>query len=166
MKGQIQTGELIMVIMIVMVLIIMGLVGYASFRKSGAEETQMDFAELRTVDVAQEIIGMEELKCSQSRESSSQCVDVLRIESFVGMMEGLPATSPVSNFYSNKFGPVKIEITQVYPAPVFPQPAYWLLYDGTPIEFTSATPLQLPVYLYDPVEQHNAFGYVTLVRYS
>ena len=160
MKGQIQTGELIMIVIVVTLMLVIGIALYGSFKMGALEEDIREKESLNAVELAQEAISMQELACSYSEGASSNCIDLYRLEVLTERIKGANTNSKFYNYYRSKFGAARIEVSQVYP-----EERYWLIYNQS-LNRASENQIRLPVFIYDGLQKKNRFAVITVVQYT
>ncbi len=154
-----EVGELIMVAIIVVILLVIGFVGYSLFQTQSLQESGEEFASLSTIRLAQEVASMQEIRCGFDKETSSECIDRYSLTAFSKRLNETGPESDLYNYYRSKFGAALITVQQVYPSK-----KRWVVYNQS--GGAGQIPVQLPVYIYDPLHKNNSFGVLRVVRFT
>jgi hypothetical protein len=113
-------GETIAVLLVFFVLLFLGIMFYSRMQSNKIRETVQEIEEQESVDIAQKIQFLPELKCTSSDVSRSLCLDYLKAKSFSNISKDNTA------YYQSIFGSTKIEYAEIYPTLT----NYTLLYEG------------------------------------
>lgn len=155
-KAQIQIGETIAVLFVFFILIAVGIVFYVKVIKSNLESEKQDLSQLGSVAIAQRVMFMPEIQCSQDVvEEITNCIDILKLES-------APSTIRENELYYYdllEFGDVSI--SQIYP-----NDARWALYSRKTKDFNNRFVTNVPISLFDPITRKNGFGVLTIETLS
>ena len=166
-RGQIQLGETIFIVIFILLIIIFGIVFFSGAEKEELQKQQTKYAELSTVSLAQYATSLAELSCSKKGVEDLSCYDVRKLEAFANLLNDSEKIDITREYYFTQLGNAKLEIEQIYP-----YPDYILLYDNKIYPETGefmqedGKPVLVPLTLYDPVTRQNAFGVMTITKYT
>ncbi|MCK5107832.1 MAG: hypothetical protein KAQ83_03835 [Nanoarchaeota archaeon] len=138
-KAQMKMGETIAVLVVFFMLLFFGLMFYSKIQSNQIKETVQEIEEKASIDVAQKIQFLPELKCTSADVTRSLCIDFLKAKSFANISKDNTA------YYQSVFGSTKIEYAEVYPLLT----NYTLLYEG-PSSNNYLTTF-IPVSLFNPI---------------
>ncbi len=156
-EGQLQSGELVMVVMVVMLILIIGLVLYYSVKQEALKQSYYELQSLTAAKVAREAVYLKEVACNYASETVPNCLDKLRLDSFATMTKALEPNSREDKYYRSLFGAALIKVEQVYPSR-----EGWVLYNKSLTG--ERTPVMLPVSIYDPLSKTHGLGFLTMVK--
>ena len=157
-RAQIQSGELIMIVIVVMMFLVMGLVGYANFQERNINQVSQEFESLAAVELAQQALSLQEMKCGFAVETSDQCVDLYRVRELSSLLADTELSSSLFTYYRSVFGESRIIIEKIYPE--------YELFEIYDIGEGDENPIRIPIYIYDPLTKENTFGVITVVKYT
>ena len=150
-KAQIQIGETIAVLFVFFILIAIGLIFYVKVIQGNLELEKEELSQLKSVGIAQRVMFLPELQCSEDNIIIDNCIDVLKLESANNIMR----TNEL--YYYDLFEYSEINITEIYPSE-----AKWNVYSRKTGEFNSKFVTNVPVSLYDPAARKYGFGVMTI----
>ena len=85
-KSQIQMGETIVVLFIFFMLIIIGFIFYTKIIKGKIELEKEETSQFKSIEIAQKVMFMPELQCSEDSIIIDNCIDLLKLESAQELM--------------------------------------------------------------------------------
>ena len=138
-KAQMKMGETIAVLLVFFILLFFGIMFYSKMQTNKIRETVQEMEEKESIDVAQQIQFLPELKCTFSDVTRSLCIDYLKAKSFANISKDNTA------YYQSIFGSTKIEYAEVYPELT----NYTLIYEG-PTSNQYLTTF-MPISLFHPI---------------
>ncbi len=147
--GQIESGEMIMVVLIVTVLLFFGLFAYAQFQQDSVQQEERELEELNVLRTAQSAASLRDIACAYAEERDTACIDRVRI----AIVNETRYSPP---YFEERFGRSRLTVHQVYP-----RNATWTVYNGTLDD--DATAVQIPVEIRDPLTRRTGFGYLEAV---
>lgn len=145
-KAQMKMGETISVLIVFFFLLFLGIIFYSNIERRDIQKKANEIEESASVDIAQTIQFLPELKCTSEDATRALCIDSLKLSAFANISSGKKA------FYQSVFGNTKIEITEIYPnysfnssAPIGQDSGYFLVYEGPKSDeyFTTFIPVSL-----------------------
>ena len=154
-KSQIQIGETIAVLFVFFILIVMGFLFYVKVIKSNIEIEQEELSQLRSVGIAQRIMFLPELQCSEDNIVIDNCIDILKLDSAQSIMKENEI------YYYDLLEFSEINISQIYP-----DEAEWNVYSRKTENFRSKFVTNVPISLYNPATRKHGFGVLTIETLS
>ena len=154
-RSQIQIGETIAVLFVFFILVIIGFIFYVSVIKGNLESQKEEASQLRSIAIAQKIMFLPELQCSEDNIIIDNCVDILKLKSAQGIMRENEL------YYYDMLEFSEINISQIYP-----DEAEWGVYSRKTEDFTNKFVTNVPVSLYDPITRKHGFGILTIETMS
>ncbi|MBI2557970.1 hypothetical protein HYW20_01500 [Candidatus Woesearchaeota archaeon] len=150
-KSQIQIGETIAVLFVFFILVAIGFIFYVKVIQSNLEQEKDEASQLRSVGIAQRVMFLPELQCSEDNIITDNCIDVLKLESAKGIMKEKEL------YYYDMFEYSSINITQIYPTE-----AKWSIYSKETDDFSSKFVTNVPISLFDPAGRKYGFGVLAI----
>ena len=150
-KAQIQIGETIAVLFVFFILIIIGFIFYVNVIKGNIEQEKDELSQLRSVAIAQRVMFLPEVQCSQDNIIIDNCIDVMKLEAAHGIMKQNEL------YYYDLLEFSNITISQVYPNEV-----KWNLYSRKTSDFKSKFVTNVPISLFNPATRKYSFGVMTI----
>ncbi|MDP3766219.1 MAG: hypothetical protein Q8R04_06935 [Nanoarchaeota archaeon] len=154
-KSQIQIGETVAVLFVFFILIIVGFIFYVNVIKGNIELEKEELSQLRSVGIAQRIMFLPEVQCSEDNIIIDNCIDILKLDPAQNIMR----ENEVYYYDLLEFSNVKI--SQVYP-----NEANWTLYSRKTDDFKNKFVTNVPISLYDPTTRKHGFGVLTIETLS
>lgn len=155
-KSQIQTFETISVLFIFFILIGIGAIFYVRIYKSNLEVTKYGYSQSKSVAIAQRVMFMPELQCSEGKVIKDNCIDVLKLE----------AAKEVINsneiYYYDLLEFSEINVTEIYPSTNLPKTIYTRRINKPISSFLT----YVPVSLYNAATRTYGFGILSIETYS
>ena len=150
-KSQIQIGETVAVLFVFFMIIVVGLIFYFKVIKSNVKIEQEELYQLRSVSIAQRLMFLPEVQCSENNLIIGNCVDILKLEAAQDIMKRNKL------YYYDLLEFSEINITQIYPDEV-----KWTIYSRKIGNFTNRFVTNAPIALYDPGTRRHGFGILTI----
>lgn len=150
-KSQIQIGETIAVLFIFFILIIIGFIFYVKIIKGNIELEKEEMQQLKSVGIAQSIIFLPEVQCSEDNIIIDNCIDILKLTSAESIM------NENELYYYDMLGFSDVTIRQIYP-----DEAKWSIYSRKTQSFRNKFVTNVPLSLYDPITRKHSFGVLTI----
>jgi len=148
--------ETIAVLAVFFILLMLGFIFYTKVIKSGVEEEKEENIQLSAIKIAQQAAALPELQCSQNNVIKDNCVDRLKLEVADNIMQ-----SPENEiFYYDKFSFSKITVEEIYP-----NTKEWPLYDRPLDDYTHTLVTHIPISIFNPENDENAFGLMEVESY-
>jgi len=154
-RAQIQMGETIAVLFVFFVLITIGFIFYVKVVKSNIEQEKDEFSQLRSVGVAQRVMFLPELQCSEDNIIKDNCIDILKIDSAQSLMKENKV------YYYDLLQFSEVSISQIYPVE-----AKWEIYSRSLEGFKSKFVTNIPISLYNPSTRRYGFGVLAIETFS
>ena len=147
--------ETIAILFIFFILVFLALVFFFGVMKVSVDEEIEESNELSSIETAQIASSLPELQCSQNNILESNCIDILKLENSVSVIN--------TTNYFNLFAYSKITVKQKFPDPA----NNWTLYEREPNEDDyDIRPTYFPISLFDPKTQNYYFGVMTIEVYT
>ena len=147
-------GETIAVLFVFFVLIMIGLIFYVRIIKGNIENDKEEASQLRAIGIAQRVMFLPELQCSEDNIIRDNCIDWWKLESAKKLM----AENQVDYYDLFEFSDIKIY--QIYPGEEIVD-VYSRKMDNANKFVTN-----VPISLYIPATRKYAFGVLTIETYS
>lgn len=155
-SSQIQIGETIAVLFVFFILIVIGFMFYARIIKGNIEIEKEELSQLRSVGIAQRLMFLPEIQCSQDvEEEITNCIDMLKLDSAQSLMKEKEV------YYYDLLEFSDVNIFQIYP-----NEAKWSLYSRKTDDFKDKFVTNVPVSLYNPIAKRYGFGVLTIETLS
>jgi len=150
-KAQIQIGETIAVLFVFFVLIIAGFMFYVKVIKGNLEVEQEEQSQLKSVGIAQRVMFMPEVQCSDDNIITDNCIDILKLSIAQSVMKENEL------YYYDLLEFSNISIVQIYP-----DESKWNIYSRRTGDVKSEFVTNVPVSLYNPMTRKHGFGMLTI----
>ena len=153
-KSQIQMMETIAVLFIFFILVVMGFVFYAKIHKGNLGQQKEESVQLNAIEIAQRASSLPELQCSEDNIVNDNCIDLLKLEAAYGIMLNNP------EYYYDRLLFSKITVKEIYP-----DNHEWDLYNRPLDKFSDKITTNIPISLFDRIENKNSFGIMAVELY-
>jgi len=154
-KSQINMLETIVVLMVFIIFILLVISFYVKISETKSNLGRDENVELDAIKIAQKISYLPELQCSQDNIVAENCIDILKLA-------GLKDVIAENEFYYfDLFSFSKITINEIYPFD-----GHFILYDRSLDEYSFKTVANIPILLFDPLNNKNTFGVINIEYYS
>jgi len=137
------------------ILIIVGFIFYVKVIKGNLEMEKDELSQLRSVGIAQRIMFLPEVQCSEDNIVIDNCVDVLKLDSAQQLMKDNDI------YYYDLLEYSDVSIVQLYPSE-----AKWSLYSRKTDDFKNKFVTNVPMSIYDPAIRKHGFGVLTIETYT
>ncbi len=154
-KSQIQIGETIAVLFVFFILIIIGFIFYVKVIKSNIELEKEELSQLKSIGIAQRVMFLPEVQCSEDNIIIDNCIDILKLDSAQSLMKENEI------YYYDLLEFSDVNILQIYP-----KETKWNLYSRRTTDFKNKFVTNVPISLYDPVTRKHGFGVLTIETLS
>jgi len=160
-KAQIKMGESIIILFIFFILVVFGLVFYASISKYTSGQAAVEAEEMNVENIQKEIRFLSEIQCTESGNTRFDCYDIGKI---IATQEAIQ--EHYDYYAQNVFLQTNISFVEV-----FPNNDEWILYElifteDNMMNVKGGSAFQIPVTLFDPIEDTYNFGYVSIMVYK
>ncbi|MBI4452410.1 hypothetical protein HY637_03200 [Candidatus Woesearchaeota archaeon] len=153
-KAQLQTFETIAVIFIFFILVGIGAIFYARIQKSNIGITKYEYSQSKSVIIAQRVMFMPELQCSEDKISRENCIDALKIDAAKKIM----GSNQIYYYDLLEFS--EINITQIYPSSSVPKPT--TVYSRKLEKPGSSFLTYVPISIYNSTTRIYGFGVLSI----
>lgn len=151
-KAQVQIFETMGVIVIFFIIVFIGFIFYGRMVKDDINKERYEASQLRSIAIAQRVMFLPELQCSDDSLVKENCIDILKLESAITEMGNN------KEYYYDLFEFSVVDIARIYPYGKKWPPVY----SNRPNDFRSSFNTSVPVSLYDPVAKSYGFGIITI----
>ncbi len=155
-KAQIRIGESIAILFIFLIFIGIGFGFYGKIQKSSFSSQQEENVDLQAIGVVQRASFLPELQCSSKNVVVDNCLDILKVEAFDGMIKKNPE---LATYYYDRFGFSAISVEKIYP-----NREEWVIYNNT-INDSSNIFTPVPISMYDAKTGNYYFGALKIRYY-
>lgn len=150
-KAQIQMAETIAVLFVFFILVVIGFIFYVKVIKGNIELEKEELSQLKSIGVAQRVMYLPEVQCSEDNIIIDNCIDVLKLDSAQKLM------TENEVYYYDLLEFSDISISQIYPGS-----AKWNIYSRKTSNFKSKFSTNVPISLYNPNTRKHGFGVLTI----
>lgn len=154
-KGQIQIGETIAVLFVFFILIVIGFIFYANVIKGNIEQEKEEISQLKSIGIAQRVMFLPEVQCSEDNIVIDNCIDILKLDSAQKLMKEKEI------YYYDL-----LEFSDVTIARIYPDEARWSIYSRKTEDYKNKFVTNVPISLYDPTTRKHGFGVLTIETLS
>lgn len=152
-KAQIQIFETIAVLAVFFILLGIGFIFYTKVIKSNIESDAAEISQSKSVSVAQRVMFLPEIQCSEDNVPKEGCIDTLKLDSAISVIN----KPENSLYYYDSFEFSEIKIDEIYP-----NSQHWDLYLKTTADYKNKFQTNVPVTLYDPKTKTSKFGIISI----
>lgn len=163
-KAQIKLAETIGILVIFFLLLVFGFGFYGGVQESNVKKAERKAFELRNIEVAQMVMFLAELQCTEDEAVDIDCIDLLKAEEFYDIATDESSGKFMQSaklHYLNVFRKSRIVLNITYP-----DDAGWpdglLIYDNFGTEYTNKLVSNVPVSIYRPTDREYSFGYLEI----
>lgn len=157
MRGQIQMFETIAVLLVFFFIMSFALGFYFFISKAGAAREAVRIQQAQAIEAAQRLTTLPELDCVKGGVGIERCVDELKIAALTKLLED----EDVNDYYFNTFGYTKFDIRRVYPSN-----QTFEVYERPSPQEQGYTFTQIPILMYNAINDSFAFGVVEVSHYG
>ena len=154
-KSQIQIGETIAVLFVFFILIIVGFMFYVKVIKGNIELEKDELSQLMSIGIAQRVMFLPEVQCSEDNIIIDNCIDILKLDSAQKLMRENEV------YYYDMLEFSDVSILQIYPIE-----AKWSIYSRKTDDFRNKFLTNVPISLYDPASRKHGFGILSVETLS
>jgi len=166
LKGQIQLMESTFVLFAFFFILAIGLVVYGNFQEAKLEAIEIQFEQQRAIQIAQKILALPEIQCSNNAVSKLNCYDIQKLIHFQNEAKTL--------FYRKEFPGTLVNISLAYaPSLSAGKPEFFKSSNtNTLFDFSAGKEdkdtFYFPISLWDKrfVPEKSYFGWVIIEVYS
>ena len=152
-KAQIQIFETIVVVFIFFILIAVGFIFYGKFIRGNLQNIDEKSAQSNSIAIAQRVMFLPEIQCSEDNVIKDNCIDKLKLESAKDVMTANAV------YYYDLFEFSEITLTQKYPDEKPPLTVYSRLSSAN---YKNKFITNVPILIYDPNTKLYGFGILTI----
>ena len=157
-KAQIQIGETVAVLFVFFILVIIGIIFYVKIIRGNIESEIQEASQLSSIGIAQRVMFLPELQCSNDNVIKENCIDILKLNNAENLMSGNEV------YYYDLFEFSNIIVSEIKPDGTSGEPSN--IYLRTLDKFKNKFVTNVPISLYNPTTKRNSFGLLTIETYS
>lgn len=143
------------VLAVFFLLVVFGFVFYSNAIKNDVGLKEEESIQLEAIKVVQRAFFLPELACSDGGRVIDNCIDLMKLEASLDVINGNEI------YYFDKFAFSRIVVNEIYP-----DEKEWVIYDKSLEEYSYKSSTNIPVSIFDPLENKNSFGVVNVVVFS
>lgn len=159
-KGQVQSGETVVVVIIVTIMIVIGLVFATKSKQGSIEQAVEEINEQEAMEVAIIASSLNELRCSDYSTMVKSCLDLHRLYAFSEVVENDKEDS--FRHYYDLLGNTKLEVKILTSEPKI----NITLYDYNNSANKSSSPVFIPTIVFDSITQQSYFAILEVRTFS
>lgn len=146
--------ETVMVLVVFFIIVVLGFIMYSKMQESSINQLKKQMFEEESVAIAQSIIYLPELQCSDKSVLVDVCFDMYKLNAFSEAIK--PQNRDVFLFYQRDFRESKITVKEIFP---FTGPEM-VLYNNTPIDMAAKSSIltRIPVSLKNPAKRYAQYS--------
>ncbi len=169
-KSQIDINETLLVLFVIIIIIILGMLVYFRYSQAHITTIAAELSEQESSIILASILRLPEISCTDNT-----CIDTSKLLPFQILLQGK------MSYYRVLFGSKTIRITHLYPEPNITAPCTiqtynqftypdtcnsWVVYDGTPSQFTRKSVISTPISLFFPEQDQYRIGRLEVTTYA
>jgi len=159
-KAQLQVMENIFVILIIFIILLFAFVGAIAYSRSQEKNKLSVFKDMELSKKSRILNFFPELQCSDDNDIDPDCYDLLKVESFIEVLED----PEHREYYEGLLGNVKIDIQVFEISPDYEKLIRTITVYDNPGKKGNRE-LKFPVLIEDVIEDHGYFGVIVLWVY-
>jgi hypothetical protein len=157
-RAQIKMFETISVLVVFFFILIFGLVWYNNSQRGEIKKILDENNQLRAMETVSIAINLPELQCSIENIQTTNCFELVKLESFRQI------TPQNKLYYTNLFSYANLTVRQLYPR--LSSGGVWELYANKPKKVTSNQKQFVPILIYDSINRRYYAAMLTVEVYS
>ena len=150
-KSQINMLETIVVLAVFFILVVFVFIFYLKVSETNVEIEKEENAQSNAIKIAQKASFLPELQCSQEHGVIDNCIDLLKLNAASEIIQENEV------YYYDRLLFSRITINEIYPGT-----NDWMLYDRPLEDFSNKIVTNIPISLFDPIDDKNSFGVMTV----
>ena len=150
-KAQIQMAETVAVLFVFFILVVVGFIFYVKVIKGNIELEKDELSQLKSIGIAQRVMFLPEIQCSEDNIIIDNCIDILKLDSAQKLMKENDI------YYYDLLEFSDVSILQIYPTE-----KKWNVYSRKTDEFKGKFSTNVPISMYDPDTRKHGFGILTI----
>ena len=151
-------GETIAVLFVFFILIILGFIFYVKVIKGNIEQQSQELSQLKSVGIAQRVMFLPELQCTEDNIIRDNCIDLLKLQAAKYLI------SKNEIYYYDLLEFSDVSISQIYPIDASLQ--NFNIYSKKNVNYKNKFVTNVPISLYNPISKSYAFGLLTIETLS
>lgn len=158
-RGQMETGELLMVVIVVVILLVLGALFAVKLSGRSLDKLGQAYIDVESVKVAKRASAFPQVACDEGEKTRQGCVDRLKLAAF---NEALLVDDRTADYAFNSFGASTISLVILSGD----RAGERLNLYSYPYEGYDRGVSFYPVLVYDPIGDEYAFGYWNITIYT
>ena len=158
-KSQIRIGESVAILFIFLIFVVIGFSFYAKIQKASFSSQLDENINMIAIETAQKASFLPELQCSSKNIIVDNCVDVLKVEAFNGMVNNNAEYPNLVAYYYDVFGFSTIIVEEIYP-----EKKEWAIYNNT-LNDSGSIFTPVPILIYDARNETYSLGVLRVTYY-
>jgi len=154
--AQMKMGETIAVLIVFFMLLFFGLIFFSNMERKEIIDKVNEMEEQESIDLAQTIQFLPELKCTTEDITKTLCIDALKLNAFKNMSSGKKA------YYQPIFGSTRLEVAEIYPNPT----NFTQIYEGPTSSEYFMTFIPISLFQPNPYPGQYKIGILKIISYS
>ena len=155
-KSQINMLETIVVLAVFFILVVFVFIFYSKVFESSIEIENEENSQLNAIKIAQKASFLPELQCSQDNVVIDNCIDLLKLAAISDIIKENEI------HYFDMFSFSRITINEIYPD----AEELAVLYDKPLEEYSNKIVTNIPITLFNPLNNKNSFGVMVVEVFS
>jgi hypothetical protein len=160
-KAQIKMFETIAVLVVFFFLLVFGASFYFVLQKSSVQRAVIRTIQLQSIQTTQKVSYLPELDCTQVGIQVENCFDEIKLEKFADMLNDVDTGEKTRLDYFNVFGYSTIVVRSI-----FPKAKNYTLYEKPLEDYSTMFKNNVPLTIYDPIENRYSFGVLEVTFYA
>lgn len=148
-KGQLKMAETIGALFVFFILLSIGLLAYMNYKKLDIQQKEEEYNRQIAVETALRISSMYELSCTTADVESTSCVDILKLNQTLLMLQNPQTRLLYSPVLSN---------TEVTLYELYPEKRNWSISKDLSAD-SNYDEFNIPVNILDPISEQKSYGY-------
>jgi len=161
-RGQIQLGETTAVVIIIIIMLVLGIVFWNKMSGSNIIDIKLKSQQLQTIEMANSISELTELKCTDLGIDQVKCLDWYKIRA---MSDMISKDNKTFMFYNDYFKNSKISIVKVYPEIADGDINNVTLYDVKLNNNPKSLLIPIPICICNTVDKTTSYGMIIVEGY-
>jgi hypothetical protein len=159
--AQIKMFETIGVLIVFLILLAFGLIFYNAIQEGSVKDQLREQREGQALTIIEKSLLLPEIDCSTVLFTDLYCIDILKLESFIEVLE--EGNIAVQAEYFTVFKNSEVLVKEVWPNtganPI-------IIYSNIPDEFVSKNSFTTPILLKNPLQKEDVFGILEVNTYE
>lgn len=147
--------ETIAVLAVFFIIVMLAYAFYSKMLKRGIDAENEESMQLNAARIAQRASSLPELQCSQENTAVGSCIDIMKLEAMPHII------NENEIYYFDRLYFSRITVNEIYP-----NEKEWILYDRSFEGYSNKAEANIPISLWNDIENKNAFGIMNVAVFS